>query len=147
MGLQLYNSLTRKKEEFEPLQDDIDYRWTPNSTDLNWEIVAEIFSKDSTALLLGITRARTEAVSFRIAGESREEENNYCPGIDHCTAYPIEVLLIAEEDQTKVFTPREMFRMDMYFWDAGKMAFMNYMQMPGMLDASIKKALFKIVED
>ena len=40
-----------------------------------------------------------------------------------------------------------MFRMDMYFWDAGKMAFMNYMQMPGILDESIKKALFKIVAD
>jgi hypothetical protein len=34
-----------------------------------------------------------------------------------------------------------MFRMDMYFWDAGKMAFMNHMSMPGILDESIGSAI------
>ena len=41
----------------------------------------------------------------------------------------------------KVFTAREMFRMDMYFWDAGMPAFMDHMSMPGILDEAIKKAL------
>ena len=147
-GLQdLLTTINANIIEFEPLSDDIEYRWSPNKTDLNWEIIAEVYSADSSALLLGITRPRTEAVSFRIAGEKREDENNYCPGIDHCSAYPIEVLLISEENKINVYSPREMFRMDMYFWDAGKMAFMNYMQMPGILDESIKKALFKIEDD
>ncbi len=147
-GLQeLMSTINNNIKEFEPLEDDVEYRWTPNESDLNWEIIAEVYSEDSTALLLGITRPRTEAVSFRIAGEKREDDENYCPGIDHCSAYPIEVLLISEENKINVYTPREMFRMDMYFWDAGKMAFMNYMQMPGILDESIKKALFKIEDD
>jgi len=147
-GIQeLLGTIKSNIKEFEPLPDDVEYRWTPNPTDLNWEIIAEVYSEDSTALLLGITRPRTEAVSLRIAGEKRENVGNFCPGIDHCSAYPIEVLLISEENKINVYTPREMFRMDMYFWDAGKMAFMNYMQMPGILDESIKKALFKIVED
>lgn len=143
----LLNKIQSNLKEFEPMEDDIEYRWTPNPTDLQWEVIAETFSADSAAVLLGITRPRTEAVSFRIAGEKRQDENNFCPGIDHCSAYPIEVLLISEENIINVYSPREMFRMDMYFWDAGKMAFMNYMQMPGILDESIKKALFKIEED
>ena len=97
--------------------------------------------------MLGITRPRTEAVSFRIAGGKREDDGNYCPGIDHAAAYPIEVLIINEGNIINVYSPREMFRMDMYFWDAGKMAFMNFAQMPGMLDDSIKKALFNISDD
>jgi len=147
-GLQeLFSKIKTNIKEFEPLEDDVAYRWTPNASDLNWEIISEVYSEDSTALLFGITRPRTEAVSFRIAGEKREDDGNYCPGIDHCSAYPIEILLISEENKINVYTPREMFRMDMYFWDAGKMAFMNYMQMPGILDESIKKALFKIEDD
>jgi len=142
--LNLINKMQSNLNSFEPTEDDIEYRWSPSIDDLKWKIVGEIVSPDSNAILLGITRPRTEAVSFRIAGEPREDENNYCPGIDHVTAYPIEVLLLNDESKIKVYTPREMFRMDMYFWDAGKMAFMNYMQMPGMLDESIKKALFKI---
>jgi hypothetical protein len=31
--------------------------------------------------------------------------------------------------------------MDMYFWDAGKMAFMNHMSMPSVLDESLRMAL------
>lgn len=131
-------------ENFEPTEDDIEYRWSPSPDDLKWKIVGELISPDSSAILLGITRPRTEAVSFRIAGGRREDEENYCPGIDHAAAYPIEVLMIVEEGKINVYSPREMFRMDMYFWDAGKMAFMNYAQMPGMLDDSIKKALFNI---
>ena len=37
--------------------------------------------------------------------------------------------------------------MDMYFWDAGKFAFMDHMQMPGMLDESIKRAFFGSEEE
>ncbi len=129
---------------FKPSEDDIEYRWSPSLDDLNWRVIGETMSPDSNAILLGITRPRTEAVSFRIAGGKREEDENYCPGIDHVAAYPIEVLMLMEEGKINVYSPREMFRMDMYFWDAGKMAFMNYAQMPGMLDESIKKALFKI---
>ena len=64
-----------------------------------------------------------------------------CPGIDHVSAYPIEVLFIQEEDKINVYTQNEMHRMDMYFWDAGMSAFMDHMSMPGILDESIKKAL------
>ncbi len=134
---------------FEPTEDDKEYRWSPNKESLMWKVVSEIKSPNNDAILIGLTRPRTEAVSFNIAGASREEEGNMCPGIDHVSAYPIEVLLMQEEDKINVYTQRAMHRMDMYFWDAGMAAFMDHMSMPGILDESMKKALLgkEYIED
>jgi len=127
---------------FKASSDDSDYQWSPNSGDLNWKIISQVYSPDSNAVAIGLSRPRTEALSFQIAGKPRNNDPNKCPGIDHLGAYPVEVLILAEKGKVVVHTAREMFRMDMYFWDAGKMAFMEYMNMPKMLDNSIKKALF-----
>ncbi len=137
-------------ENYIPDEDDIEYRWTPDpNEDLKWKVISKISSPDDKAVLLGITRKRTEAVSFNIAGRSREDDVNKCPGIDHATAYPVEVLFLEESGKVNVYTAREMFRMDMYFWDAGMSAFMDHMSMPGILDDSIKKSLLgkKFEED
>ncbi len=129
-------------KKFKPVEDDVDYRWSPNSTkDLQWKIISEVSSPDGKALLLGFTRPRTEGVSFNIAGASREDETNMCPGIDHAAAYPVEVLLLEEDGKTNVYTQREMFRMDMYYWDAGMAAFMDHMSMPAILDESLQRAI------
>jgi hypothetical protein len=128
-------------ESFQQTKDDSEYRWTKNpNEDLKWKVVGEVISPDKKAVLFGLTRNRTEAVSFYIVGD--ETEQNKCPGLDHLTAYPIEVLLMIEDENIVVYTPREMFRMDMYFWDAGMGAFMNHMSMPDILDESIYLALF-----
>jgi len=127
---------------FKPVEDDVDYRWTPNSKeDLQWRIISEIATPDGKGMLLGFTRPRTEGVSFNIAGMSREDDTNMCPGIDHAAAYPIEVLLLEEDGKINVYTQREMFRMDMYYWDAGMAAFMDHMSMPAILDESLQRAL------
>ena len=129
-------------KSYVPTEDDAEYRWTPDpKTDLMWDTVGKLISPDGKAILVGLTRPRTEGVSFNIAGISREEETNKCPGIDHAAAYPIEVLFIEQDGKVNVYTQREMFRMDMYFWDAGMSAFMDHMSMPGILDESIKKSL------
>lgn len=128
-------------KSFETSEDDVEYRWTPTPEDLKWKVISEIYSPDSSAVLLGLTRPRTEGVSMYIVSRSRETDNNFCPGIDHAPAYPIEVLLIQEDEKINVYTQAEMIRMDMYFWDAGMAAFMDHMSMPGILDESIKKAL------
>jgi hypothetical protein len=137
----LKNEMKNNLKNFKPVKDDIEYRHVASPEVLKWKILGEIYSPDSSALVVGITRPQTEGLSFHIAGSKRETENNSCPGIDHLCAYPIEVLIIQKEDQLQVYTAREMFRMDMYFWDAGKMAFMNHMSMPGILDMSIRLAL------
>ena len=129
-------------KSFSPVEDDVDYRWTPNpEEDLKWKIVSEVVTSDGKGMLLGFTRPRTEGVSFNIAGASREEDENLCPGIDHAAAYPIEVLLLEKDGKVNVYTQREMFRMDMYYWDAGMAAFMDHMSMPAILDESLGRAL------
>ena len=138
----LSNEFIENLKTYVPTEDDIEYRWSPNpKLDLKWNTVSKLSSTDGKAILIGLTRPRTEGVSFNIAGMSREEDFNKCPGIDHAAAYPIEVLFIEEEGNVNVYTQREMFRMDMYFWDAGMSAFMDHMSMPGILDESIKKSL------
>ncbi len=131
-------------KSFKPVEDDLEYRWSPNpAEDLQWKIISEVVSPDGKGMLLGFTRPRTEGVSFNIAGSSREEEVNMCPGIDHAAAYPIEVLLLEEDGKVNVYTQREMFRMDMYYWDAGMAAFMDHMSMPTILDESLRRAILR----
>ena len=133
-------------KNFTPVQEDKDYRWTSNpKEDLKWKIVGEVYSPDKKAIMFGLTRNRTEGVSFYIVGDETKE--NSCPGLDHLTAYPIEVLLMIKDNEIVVHTPRQMLRMDMYFWDAGMAAFMDHMSMPGILDESIYKALFAKKKD
>ena len=127
-----------------PGNDDIEYRLTKSPDVLKWKTVAEIYSADKSAAILGITRPRTEGLSMDIAGASRETAENKCPGIDHAGAFPIEVVIYQEGENLIVRTPREMFRMDMFFWDAGMKAFMNHMNMPKLLDESLKHAMFRI---
>ncbi|PKL83584.1 MAG: hypothetical protein CVV24_04170 [Ignavibacteriae bacterium HGW-Ignavibacteriae-3] len=137
----LINEMQTNLKNFKPLKDDLEYRYVASPDVMKWSIMGRIYSPDSSSILLGITRPQTEGLSFLIAGGSRENKENKCPGIDHVVAYPIEVLLTQKDGQILVSTPREMFRMDMYFWDAGKMAFMNHMSMPSVLDESIGVAL------
>jgi hypothetical protein len=138
---QLKQKMYANINKFVPVKDDKEYRWTKNpNEDLKWKVVGEVYSPDKKAVLFGITRNRTEAESFYIVG--KETDKNKCPGLDHLTSYPVEVLVMVNDDKITVQTPREMFRMDMYFWDAGMGAFMNHMSMPGILDNSIYRALF-----
>ncbi len=138
---QLISQIEKNLATFKPSSEDMEYQSAPKASDLKWNLSGMIFSPDSNAVVLGLTRSRTEALSFQIAGQPRTDEKNNCPGLDHVCAYPVEVLLYAEKGTVVIRTAREMFRMDMYFWDAGKMAFMEYMNLPKMLDNSIKKAL------
>ena len=146
---QMKKEIGANLKKFKPTQEDVEYRLTVSPEILKWKIVSEEYSPDSLALVLGITRNRTEGLSFHIAGASREEDNDKCPGIDHVAAYPIEVLLLQKDGEFVIHTAREMFRMDMYFWDAGMAAFMDHMSMPGILDESLRKAILadKYTED
>jgi len=141
LGL-LKESMFNNIDKFQPIEDDREYRWTTDpENDLKWQVIGEVSSPDKKAIMFGLTRNRTESESFRIVGD--ETETNKCPGIDHLTAFPAEVLLMINDDNKLVVqTARQMIRMDMYFWDAGMAAFMDHMGMPGMLDESIYRALF-----
>ena len=86
-------------------------------------------------VLFGSTGAPMEAKSFAIVGDGSDKSRKdfACPGLAHAGAYPIEVLVIGKEDGVSVQFVDAMYRMKMYFEDAGKMAFMKNMTMPGSL--------------
>ena len=131
---------------FTPDEDDAGYRWTPSpASDLKW-VIQTRQKVAGKAILLTVCRPRTEALSMKIASASRSEDGWQSPGLDHVTAFPIEVLLYVDKGQVNLRTAREMFRMDQFFWDAGKMAFMKYKNMPAMLDDSLETALVGDVE-
>ena len=86
----------------------------------------------------GLTEAtKTEGRSFRIAGEKRASDSYKFPGIDHNTAFPIEVIVYKDDNRIKVVTLDGMYRMKVYFEDAGKWAFMKNMGMPGQIEKEI----------
>jgi len=95
--------------------------------------------------VVGVTNAKTEGRAFGIAGEKRATTGNPFPGLDHAAAFPIEIVVARKATGSSVQILKEMWRMKLYFQDAGNWAFMKNMQMPGdiqsEIEASIRKAL------
>lgn len=77
------------------------------------------------AVVIGITKPAEEKEAFQIGGTN------------HITAFPIELVI----KNGKVIALPEMYRMSLYFMDAGMGAFMAHMSMPGRIDDSISGLL------
>jgi uncharacterized protein (DUF302 family) len=102
-----------------------------------WKLVYALAFGDPPTVIYGVNKADMESKAFKIAGEKRESESNSCPGIDHVSAFPIEVIVYKDGDQVKVATLDGMYRMKLYFEDAGMWAFMKNMRMPGQIQGEI----------
>ncbi len=101
-----------------------------------WRLVYSLdLGKD--VVIYGVDNRKTEARAFGIAGEKRESKSNPCPGIDHAPAFPVEVVVMKDRGVVKVVTLDEMYRMKVYFEDAGNWAFMKNMRMPGEIEREI----------
>jgi hypothetical protein len=98
-------------------------------------------------VLFGTTGTPMDSKSFDIVGAGADEshENLKCAGLAHAAAYPIEIVVANDGDAVKVCTVETMFRMKMYFEDAGNWAFMKNVRMPGSiqdeLTAQVKSGL------
>jgi uncharacterized protein (DUF302 family) len=97
--------------------------------------------------ILGLTAGRMEADAFQIVGSGGDDARKSlaCPGIDHAPAFPVEVLVAEVEGGVEVSLVDEMYRMKMFFEDAGKMAFAKNMGMPGSIEDEIKKKIGAIL--
>jgi len=102
-----------------------------------WRLVYVLDLSAYNAVIFGITQAKTEGRAFKIAGEKRSSDSYKFPGIDHNAAFPIEVIVYKDGNNIKVVTLDEMYRMKLYFEDAGKWAFMKNMGMPGQIEDEI----------
>lgn len=94
-------------------------------------------------VVIGVTGAAMEARAFDIVhhGNDQTRQNLACPGIDHAAAFPIEIVLTREGDQVRALMVDEMFRMKVYFEDAGRTKFAMNMRMPGSIENEIRDLL------
>lgn len=109
-----------------------------------WRAVYAYKASDDV-FVVGLTNAKTEGRAFGIAGEKRATEANPFPGLDHAAAFPIEVVVTKKGAGSSVTLLKEMWRMKLYFQDAGNWAFMKNMQMPGDIQSEIEAAVRKAV--
>ena len=114
------------------LQDGIDEPEGKWSIRLAYSTVLE----DQGIAILGMTSPLVESKSFSIvkAGGDKSRKKMECPGIDHAAAYPIEFVARTENDRISIQLVESMYRMKMFFEDAGKWAFMKNMGMPGSIE-------------
>ncbi|UCH81730.1 MAG: hypothetical protein JSW20_03685 [Nitrospiraceae bacterium] len=105
--------------------------------DMEWKLMYSYDLTDRGAVIYGVTKTGTEGKAFSIAGEKRVSDSNNCPGIDHVAAFPIEVVVYKEGERVRVVLMDEMYRMKLYFEDAGMWAFMKNMKMPGRIEKEI----------
>ena len=113
-----------------------------NSGEGKWELEAsyryDLNSIDAT--IFGIAGREMEAKSFSIvgAGSDSARDDFECPGTAYAAAYPLEIIALQVGTDVEIQLVSAMFRMKMYFEDAGKWAFMKNMGMPGSLTSEIK---------
>jgi len=107
------------------------------NNDKDWKLIYSYDLSGMGVVINGVTKTTTEGKAFSIAGEKRASDSNICPGIDHGAAFPIEVITYKDEGQVRVVLMDGMYRMKMYFEDAGMWAFMKNMKMPGRIEKEI----------
>jgi uncharacterized protein (DUF302 family) len=90
--------------------------------------------------LVAVTGAGMEAKAMSIVGSGGDDSRSSmaCAGIDHSGAFPLELVVKREGAEVNVYLIDEMFRMKMYFEDAGKMKFAMNMRMPGSIESEIR---------
>lgn len=133
-----------------------DWKWVASKvraglerTGATWGLhrVYELELPEQETVVFGSTGTPMDAKSFSIVGAGADETRDSfkCPGLAHAAAYPIEVVVARDGNAVKVRLVDTMYRMKMYFEDAGKWAFMKNMGMPGSihdeLAAQIKSGL------
>jgi uncharacterized protein (DUF302 family) len=103
-----------------------------------WKIIYTLDMRDKGFYIFGITKPEIEAMATEISGKKRQTAANTCPGIDHSLAFPIEIVANAtDKNRMAVQTLRVLFRMKLYFADAGEMAFLTHLNKPGQIEDDI----------
>jgi hypothetical protein len=108
-----------------------------------WRMVSMI-PVGSNAVYFGISNAYTENKCIRIDSDFRHRgkaPDAPYPGVDHAPALPLEILVYNDGKETRVVQYGEMWRMQLYFWDAGYLAFAKNTLIPSVIFNSIDEAL------
>ena len=86
-------------------------------------------------VVLGVSGAAMETKAFSIVGAGDDDSRSKfkCPGIAYAAAFPVELVIRRDGGLVRVEAIDAMFRMKMYFEDAGQMKFARNMMMPGSI--------------
>jgi hypothetical protein len=108
-----------------------------------WRLVSKV-QVGPNAVYFGLTNAYTENKCVRIDSDFRSDgkaDDAPLPGVDHVPALPLEVLVYNDGKLTKAVQYGQMWRMQLYFWDAGYVAFAKNAGVPDTLVNSIDTLL------
>ncbi len=108
-----------------------------------WTLLSKI-PVGTNAVYFGISNDYTENKCIRINSDFRSDgktKDAPYPGVDHAPAMPMEVLVYNDGKETRVVQYGEMWRMQLYFWDSGYMAFAKNTLIPSIIFSSIDEAL------
>ena len=111
--------------------------------------VYEVHLPAHNVYIVGVSGSPMDTKSFQIVGGGQNEQRKgfECPGLSHAGAYPLEIVVYTDEmGEIRVAMVDTMYRMKVYFEDAGTTAFMKNMKMPGSIEKEIEKTLKKGLE-
>ncbi|MHB8838519.1 MAG: hypothetical protein ACYC7F_06155, partial [Gemmatimonadaceae bacterium] len=95
------------------------------------------------AVVIGVSGAAMEARAFSIVGAGNDDSRGEfkCPGLAYAAAFPLEVVVRRDGPLVRAEAIGAMFRMKMYFEDAGRMTFARNMMMPGSIAKELRGAV------
>lgn len=108
-----------------------------------WRLISKV-PVDANAVYFGISNDYTENKCIRINSDFRSDGKSKdapYPGVDHAPALPLEILVINDGKKVRAVQYGEMWRMQLYFWDSGYMAFTKNTFVPSAIFNSIKDAV------
>jgi hypothetical protein len=108
-----------------------------------WKLITKV-PVGSNVMYFGISNDYTENKCVRINSDFRSEgktKDAPYPGVDHAAALPLEVLVINDGKKVRVVQYGEMWRMQLYFWDSGYLAFAKNTFVPETIFSSIEDTL------
>jgi hypothetical protein len=108
-----------------------------------WRVISQI-PVGTNAVYFGVSNDYTENKCVRInsdfRGDGKSKDAPY-PGVDHASALPLEILVVNDGKNVRAVQYGQMWRMQLYFWDSGYMAFTKNTLIPGIISSSVDKAL------
>jgi hypothetical protein len=114
------------------------------------KLIYQVYMPAHKVYVVGVSGSPMDTKSFQIVkgGQNEQRKEFACPGLSHAGAYPIEIVVYPDEmGQIRVAMVDVMYRMKVYFEDAGTMAFMKNMKMPDSIDKEITKHIKKGLEE
>lgn len=102
----------------------------------HWKLIYTLDLSSKGVAVFGVTSEKMEKLSFNIARERGSKLYNIAV-LYHNTAFPVEIVVYKEDGKIKVVTLDEMYRMKLYFQDAGAWEFIRHVRKPAQIQEEI----------